>query len=210
MFWLGHSSFLIKGKQAIVVTDPFDEIQGYNLGKPYADIITISHQHSHHNFEKGIEGNPWVIKGPGEYEIANVFVTGIRTFHDNVMGEKYGENTVYLIEIDNVRLCHLGDIGHKLTSTQIEELSDVDVLLVPVGGVTTINAPLAAETINMIDPTIVIPMHYRTEAVNLDLETIEPFLKEMGIKEVVQQPKLSFNKSSLANVTQLVVLDYNR
>lgn len=208
--WLGHSCFLIKGRQAKVVTDPFDNIPGYHLGQPTANIVTLSHQHPHHNFVAGVSGEPRVIKGPGEYEIANVFITGIGTFHDAEGGRRRGKNIVYLIEIDEVRICHLGDLGHLLSSNQIEEISDVDILLVPVGGVSTINAAAAAEIINLLEPKIVTPMHFKTEAVDLELEPLEQFLKEMGLREAVAQPKLTVNKPSLPKETQLIVLDYNR
>ena len=208
--WLGHSCFLIKGKQATVITDPFDNIPGYSLGQPMVDIVTLSHQHPHHNFVVGVYGEPRVIKGPGEYEITNVFITGIRTFHDAEGGRRRGKNTVYLIEIDDMRICHLGDLGHLLSSDQIEEMSDVDILLVPVGGVSTINAAMAAEIISLLEPKIAMPMHFKTEAVNLELEPLKQFLKEMGLKEVVPQPKLIVSKSSLPKETRLIVLDYNR
>ncbi len=207
--WLGHSCFVIKGKQATVVTDPYHDFDKYKLGRPSAAIVTVSHQHEHHNNAEDVDGAPKVISGPGEYEIKGVFITGISTFHDNVSGQKQGKNTIYVIEIDDIKVCHLGDLGHKLTSRQTEELSDVDVLLVPVGGVTTINAPVAAEVINMLDPEVVIPMHYKTEAIEMELEPIDNFLKEMGLKEVVRQPKLNISKSGLTRDTQLVVLDYH-
>ncbi|MBT3362903.1 MAG: MBL fold metallo-hydrolase [Chloroflexi bacterium] len=206
--WLGHSCFVIKGKQATVVTDPYHKFGGYKMGLVSADIITISHQHDHHNNAAGVHGTHKDVTGPGEYEIKGIFVTGIGTYHDNVNGEKLGKNTIYLIEIDGIRVCHLGDLGHKLTSRQTEELSEVDVLMVPVGGLTTVNAPAAAEVINMLDPEIVIPMHYKTDAVEDELEPLEKFLKEMGHKEAVAQPKLNITKSTLKRDTQLVVLDY--
>ena len=206
--WLGHSCFVLKGKQATVVTDPYHDFDRYKLGRPSAAIVTVSHQHEHHNNAEVVDGSPKVISGPGEYEIKGVFITGISTYHDNVSGQKQGKNTIYVIEIDDIKVCHLGDLGHKLTSRQTEELSDVDVLLVPVGGLTTINAPVAAEVINMLDPDVVIPMHYKTEAIEMELEPIDSFLKEMGLKEVVRQPKLNISRSGLTRDTQLVVLDY--
>jgi L-ascorbate metabolism protein UlaG (beta-lactamase superfamily) len=192
-----------------VVTDPFYNFDGYRLQRIPGNIVTVSHQHQHHNNAEAVDGKPRVVSGPGEYEIGGVFITGIGTYHDNMNGEKAGKNTVYLIELDDIRVCHLGDLGHKLTSRQIEELSNIDVLLVPVGGLTTINAPVAAEVINMLDPEVVIPMHYRTEATNMELDSVDNFLKEMGHKEVIAQTKLSISKSMLTRDTQLVVLDYD-
>ena len=113
--WLGHSCFRIKGKEAILITDPYDGSIGYSLGKPKANIVTSSHNHPGHSFVAGIGGEPRVVRGPGEYEIANVFITGISTFHDAEKGNKWGKNTVYLIEMDEITVCHLGDLGHALS-----------------------------------------------------------------------------------------------
>ncbi|MFA4835669.1 MAG: MBL fold metallo-hydrolase [Dehalococcoidia bacterium] len=208
--WLGHSCFRIKGKEAVIVTDPFDKTSGYNLGKITADIVTISHDHPQHSFASGVGGDPKVLSGPGEYEIAGVFIYGTRTFHDNTKGQARGKNVIYLMEIDDVKVCHLGDLGHALSAAQVEEISDTDVLMVPVGGVSTIDAAGAAEIINALQPKIVIPMHYKTAAVTMELDPLDKFLKEMGRKEVAPLPKLSVNKSALPIDTQIVVLDYKQ
>ena len=206
--WLGHSCFRLRGKGATVVTDPFDKTSGYHLGKITADIVTVSHDHPQHSFVSGIGGEPKVLRVPGEYEIAGVFIYGIKTFHDSNKGQTRGKNTAYLMEIDDIKVCHLGDLGHVLSVGQIEELSDAEVLLIPVGGVSTIGASAAAEIVNLIDPKLVIPMHYKTEAVKMELEPLDKFLKEMGIKELSPLPKLTVNKSGLPIDTQVVVLDY--
>ncbi len=206
--WLGHSCFRLRGKGATVVTDPFDKTSGYHLGKITADIVTVSHDHPQHSFVSGIGDEPKVLRGPGEYEIAGVFIYGIKTFHDSDKGQTRGKNTAYLMEIDDIKVCHLGDLGHVLSVGQIEELSDAEVLLIPVGGVSTIGASAAAEIVNLIDPKLVIPMHYKTEAVKMELEPLDKFLKEMGIKELSPLPKLTVNKSGLPIDTQVVVLDY--
>jgi len=206
--WLGHSCFRLRGKQATVVTDPFPPDLGYTLGKPTADIVTVSHQHHGHSYDKGIAGDPKVIAGPGEYEIKGVLIIGIATFHDAEGGQKKGKNTVYLIELDGITVCHLGDLGHVLTTEQVEEIDDVDVLLLPVGGGSTINAATAAEVIRQIEPKVVIPMHYRTPVLKRELAPVEGFLKEMGIEPPTSQPKLSFNPSSLPASTQIFLLDY--
>ncbi len=206
--WLGHSCFRIRGRQATVITDPYPPDLGYSLGKPTAHIVTISHQHPGHAYIQGIGGEPRAITGPGEYEISDVLITGIATFHDRERGEKRGKNTVYLMEVDEVSVCHLGDLGHVLTTGQVEELSNVDVLLLPVGGVSTIDAPMAAEVVRQLGPKAVIPMHYKTQALGRELEPVERFLKEIGVKEISSQPKLSFTRSSLPVSTQVFLLDY--
>ena len=206
--WLGHSCFRLKGRQATVITDPYPPDLGYSLGKPTAHIVTVSHRHPGHSYVQGIAGEPRLVTGPGEYEISGVLITGIATFHDRERGQKRGKNTVYLIEIDGVSVCHLGDLGHVLTAEQIEEIGNVDVLLLPVGGVSTLNAPMAAEVVRQLEPKAVVPMHYKTEAINWEMEPVDKFLKEIGVKQIDSQPKLSFTGSGLPASTQIFLLDY--
>jgi len=202
--WLGHSCFRIKDSHTTVITDPYSPSLGYSLGKPTAHIVTVSHQHSGHSYVQGIDGEPRLVTGPGEYEISGVLIIGIATSHD----KERGRNTVYLIEIDEVSVCHLGDLGHVLTAEQVEEIDNVDVLLLPVGGVSTINAPLAAEVVRQLEPKVVVPMHYKTPQLGGELEPVESFLKEIGATEVTSQPKLSLTRSSLPASTQVFLLDY--
>ncbi len=206
--WLGHSCFKLRGSHATVITDPYSPEIGYSMGKTTARIVTVSHQHPGHNYAKGIGGEPKIVERPGEYEIGGVLIIGIATFHDKEKGEKRGKNTVYLLEIDEVSICHLGDLGHVLTSGQVEEIDDVDVLLLPVGGVATINASTAAEVVRQIEPKIVIPMHYKTPSLKMELDPVGKFLKEIGAKQVEPLAKLSVSKSSLPPTTQVVLLDY--
>ncbi len=205
---MGHSCFRIRGSHATVITDPYSPNLGYSLGKPTANIVTVSHQHPGHSYTEGIGGEPRLVTGPGEYEISSVLIIGIATFHDAEKGIKMGKNTAYLMEVDEVSICHLGDLGHVLTTEQVEELDNVDVLLLPVGGISTINAPMAAEVVRQIQPKVVVPMHYKTKALNRELEPVERFLKEMGVKEANSQPKLSLTKSNLPATMQVFLLDY--
>ena len=195
--WLGHSCFRLKGKQATVITDPFSPAIGYTLGKVTADIVTVSHPHPGHSYIQGVAGELRVLKSPGEYESGGVLTVGVHTFHDNEKGVQRGKNTVFVIDVDDVMICHLGDLGHVLTAEQVAEIDGVDVLLIPVGGVSTIDAVQAAQIVRQLEPKIIIPMHYKTEAEKKDLETADRFLKEMGVKEVIAQPKLLVNKSSM-------------
>jgi len=206
--WLGHSCFRIKGSQATVITDPYPPDLGYSLGKQSANIVTVSHQHPGHSYSQGIEGAPRLVKGPGEYEISDVLIIGLSTFHDGDRGQKRGKNTVYLMEMDEVSFCHLGDLGHVLATDKVAEIDNVDVLFVPVGGVSTINAQMAAAVVRQLDPKVVIPMHYKTDALKRELEPLEGFLKEMGVREVESKPKLSLTKSNLPLTTQVFLLDY--
>jgi L-ascorbate metabolism protein UlaG (beta-lactamase superfamily) len=204
--WLGHSCFRIRGNQAIIITDPFPPNIGYSLGKQTVDIVSISHSHPNHSYNEGITGEYRLVKGPGEYEIAGVLILGLATHHDAVKGQSKGKNTIYLFEIDGVTICHLGDIGHVLGDDEIEEMGNVDVLMVPVGGVSTINASMAAETVRKVEPKIVLPMHYKTPKTNRELDPVDNFLKEMGQTSVEPRPKLNVTKNNLPLVLQVVVL----
>lgn len=207
--WLGHSCFRLKGRDATLVTDPYDDSIGYALGGPAANIVTSSHAHPGHSFAAGVEGGPKVVRGPGEYEICGVIIRGIGTFHDAEGGAARGRNTVYVIEMDEVTVCHLGDLGHALSPAQVEEVSGAEVLLVPVGGVSTIDAATAAETVRVLQPRIVVPMHFATPALRFKLDSADGFLKEMGIKtDLPPQPRLSVTKTGLPEETQVVLLDY--
>jgi len=206
--WLGHSCFRIKGKNATVITDPYSPSLGYSLGKPTAHVVTVSHQHEGHSYVQGIDGKPKLVTRPGEYEISGVLIIGIATFHDNEKGAKRGKNNIYLMEIDEITVCHLGDLGHVLTTDQVEETGNVDVLLLPVGGISTINAPMAAEVIRQLEPKAVVPMHYKTPAISWELEPVERFLKEVGVNQISSQPKLSLTKINLPTSTKVFLLDY--
>ena len=208
--WLGHSCFRLRGREATIVTDPCPPSTGYSIGKPSADIVTISHPHEDHNYVKAVAGSPVVIEGPGEYEIHGVFITGISTYHDGRRGALHGGNVAFVLEMEEIRVCHLGDLGHTPTADQVEEMSGVDILLVPIGGLTTIDGAAAAEVVNLLEPRLVIPMHYRTEAAKEKLEPPDRFLKEMGSKAVEPQSKLTVNRSSLPHEAQVVLLDYKR
>jgi L-ascorbate metabolism protein UlaG (beta-lactamase superfamily) len=208
--WLGHSCFRLRGRDAAVVTDPCPRSSGYNISRPNADIVTISHEHENHNSSEGVAGNPKIIRGPGEYEIAGVMIAGIRTYHDNQEGKRHGKNTVYVIEMDDIRVCHLGDLGHLLSADQVEEMSGIDILLVPVGGGDTLDAAAAAETVSLLAPQLVIPMHYATEVSTIKLDPLDRFLREMGVGPPTPQPRLSVTRSSLPHETQVLVLDYRR
>lgn len=208
--WLGHSCFRLRSREAVVLTDPCPPASGYSIGKPTADIVTISHEHPGHSYRKAVGGTPMFITAPGEYEIGGVFIAGIATFHDSSRGKERGKNTAYVIEMDDVRLCHLGDLGHLPTPEQVEEMSGVDVLLTPVGGKSTIDAAAAAEVVSLLEPRVVIPMHYQTAHSTADLEPLQRFLKEMGLSSAEAAAKLSLTASNLPHETQVMVLDYKR
>ncbi len=210
IIWLGHSCFRLRGREATLITDPYDRSLGYALGRLSAQIVTVSHHHPDHDNVASIGGSPKIIDGPGEFEIAGVLISGIPTFHDPQEGKLRGRNTVYLIELDDLTIVHLGDLGHPLSAEQAEELTPVDVLLVPVGGGTTITAEQAAEAVSLLEPKIVIPMHYLVPGLQRELDPATKFLKEMGLDEAAPQPKLTITPASLPPETQVMVLDYRR
>jgi L-ascorbate metabolism protein UlaG (beta-lactamase superfamily) len=189
-----------------VVTDPYPPSIGLKLQRMDADVVTISHEHENHSYVQAVR-EAYEIRGPGEYEVSGVSIVGVPTFHDGERGAKRGPNTVYMIEIDDVRVCHLGDLGHKLEDAEAEAVSSPDVLLVPVGGRTSMNAAQAAEVVRQLEPRFVIPMHYAIPGLKADLDTIERFLKEMGVAAAEPQPKLSVQKSAGDYDTKLVVLE---
>lgn len=205
--WLGHSAFRIKGKASTLVIDPVPPDTGYSMGKMEADLIAVTHEHRGHSYIEGVGGEHRVIRGPGEYEIGGVFVTGVASFHDDKSGELRGKNTIYLVEIDGTTVCHLGDLGHPLSAKTVSELGKVDVLLLPVGGVTTIDAVAAAEVMRRLSPKWVVPMHYKTPATSRDLHPVDRFLKEVGAKDTAAQPKLSATAAGAGSL-QVVLLDY--
>lgn len=213
---LGHASFKIRGKTATVVTDPFDpSMVGLTWPQDLtADMVTVSHEHEDHNYVSGVRyqlsGKELVIvRGPGEYEVAGVKIYGFSSFHDEKQGAERGRNTIYLIKIDGVNIVHCGDLGHKLTDELIEELETVDVLMIPTGGVYTLDAKKAVEVIHQLEPSLVLPMHYRREgmaAAFAQLSPIEEFLKEIG-KSPEPQKKLVFTKEKLPEEMEIVVFN---
>jgi len=202
--WLGHSCFRLKGKEAVIVTDPYEGLKADSL---LADIVTVSHEHPGHSFLTAMKDEPKVLRGPGEYEIRGAFIYGFRTFHDNVRGRARGKNIIFLIQADGVKVCHLGDLGHVLSAEQVEELSDTDVLLVPMGGDSTIGAAEAAEVVNLIDPKLVIPMHFQSQKGKPNSAPLSKFLQEMGLRVASPLPKLAVTKTNLPAETQVVVLE---
>ena len=205
--WLGHGCFRLRGKNASVVCDPYPPSIGLRLPRQDADLLTISHEHENHSYSQAVRSEH-EIKGPGEYEVAGVSVIGFPTFHDSEKGAKRGRNTVYLIEIDDVRVCHLGDLGHPLSDEDAEIVSSVDVLLVPVGGRTAISAVGAAEVVRQLEPRYVVPMHYAVPGLKKELDGVERFLKEMAVTTAEPQPKLSVQATSSSEwETKVVVLE---
>lgn len=208
IYWYGQACFKIKGKSAAVVIDPFDqEMLGLKLPKDLESQVVLStHFHKDHNNIGAVAGNPLVISGPGEYEKSGISITGIPTFHDANEGAERGPNTIYHFLVDGVNIVHLGDLGHVLTDEQVSQIDNTDILMVPVGGVYTIDGETAAKVVAQLEPKIVIPMHYGIEGLKIKLNSPESFLKEMGAENVAPVLKLSVTKDKLPEEATVVVL----
>lgn len=207
---LGHSSFRIKAKNAAVITDPFDAaMTGLKFPKNQtADIVTISHQHADHNQSALVTETKLVIAGPGEYEANGIRISGYPTFHDAEEGKVRGKNTLYKIYLDSINVVHCGDLGHLLSEELVEEI-DCDILLVPTGGVFTLDEKQAVKLIRQLEPSIVVPMHYRRDGLSADfsgLSTVDDFLREVG-KPAEKMSKLVVKKDSLPEEMKVVVLE---
>lgn len=201
--WYGVSCFrLTERKHASIVTDPYDKSVGLPSLKLRADVITVSHDAPGHNYVKAASGADHILNGPGEYEIGNVFVTGIVTPDE----AKTTRNVLYVFDYDGLTVAHLGDMQKVPTQTQIEALELINVLLVPVGGGNSLNAAQAAELVSMLEPNIVVPMHYQIPGINLELDDVERFLKEMGVADPKEEDSLKITSSSLPEETETVIL----
>lgn len=204
--WYGQSCFRIQSKDTSLLIDPFSKEIGLRPPRATDDIILVSHDHYDHNNTENAPENSLLIKGPGEYERAGVYIEGILSFHDNNQGSKRGLNTIYMIRLEEIRLCHLGDLGqHQLTGEQIEAIGEVDVLFVPVGGRYTVDGAQAVEIVKEIEPKIIVPMHYKIEGLNIDIDGNQKFVKELGLKpEEVETLKINA-KNLPVEETKLII-----
>lgn len=205
--WFGHACFLVEAEDGTkVITDPFDESVGYRIPKEKPDVVTVSHSHFDHNAVDLLQGDPEVVKDVGEKKIKGIAFKGIKSFHDKNKGAQRGSNTIFVFAIDGVRFCHLGDLGHLLSSAQQEEIGEVDVLFIPVGGTFTIDGREAREVSQQLNPRLIIPMHYRTEACSIGIASCEEFLK--GFTKVEKRTEWQGNKESLPSEQTVLVLEY--
>lgn len=211
--WYGQSCFQISSNQGknnhlSIIIDPFEENIGLKLPRKLeADIALVTHEHSDHNNVKKISGSPFVITGPGEYETKGVCILGTAAYHDNSTGKQKGKTTIYTIETEEIKICHLGNLDQKeLSSDQLERISEVDILMLPVGGVFTINAEEAIKIMTQIEPRITIPMHYKVPGLKMKLDGADKFLKALGIKSLHPLPKLSIKKRDIPSEEAKIVV----
>ncbi len=212
--WHGHAFFHIttnpqKNSPIRIAIDPYDKSIGLRVPKTEAEILLITHQHYDHNNIKAVSGNPFLIEGPGEYDVKNVFIEGIPSFHDESKGKERGENIIYVIESEGIRLCHLGDIGQKeLTEEQLQKIGEIDILMIPVGGTYTISAQETTKIMSQIEPKITIPMHYSLPGLKIKLDPITKFLKVFGLKSVQPIKKLSIKKKDIiSDEVKIIILE---
>lgn len=209
--WLGHSCFMITSADGTkVLTDPYNKLVGYDLPEIEADIVSTSHNHNDHNNVNAVKGSFVHINDPGSFSMSGIEIKGVAAFHDKVSGTKRGKNTIFNFIIDEVNVCHCGDLGHILDSNQIGEIGKVDILLLPVGGLFTINAFDAVNVMKQLNPTVVIPMHYRTKALGLRghvFAKAEKFISASGLKSK-QYVELQINKGNIKDYSGIAVLKY--
>jgi|SRR6056297_1965038 len=205
--WLGHSCYIIENKENNkLVIDPFNPSIGYKPPKVEADVVTISHDHHDHNAVNQLTNKPKVIKSIEPVEEFNYKISGILSFHDEDKGNKRGENRIFVYEVDDLRVAHLGDLGHMLSDDQIKSLGKIDILFIPVGSVYTINGEQASKLVDKIKPIITIPMHYKTKALNIDLRPVDDFL---DLRNEYQQQVSNFfeiTRESITDYSPVVVL----
>ena len=201
--WYGLSCFrLNERKHASIVTDPYSPKLGLPSLKLKADVVTISHDAPGHNAEKAVSKVQHILNGPGEYEIGNVFITGIRTLADAITTQ----NVIFMYDFNGIIVAHLGDMQKVPTQTQIKALEEVNILLLPVGGGNSLNAAQASELVSMIEPNIVIPMHYQIPGLKIELDSVDRFLKEMGVSEPKEEQSLKISSSHFTEETEIVLL----
>jgi len=206
--WFGHSFFRLDTKNKVIAIDPYSEAAtGLKPSRFKADVVLITHQHEDHNNKSVIMGDPFILEGPGEIEIGGIYIEGLLTFHDKKRGQERGENTIYLLESEDITICHLGDLGEpKLKEEILEKVSNTDILLVPVGGNYTINSEEAISFINQIEPKIIIPMHYALPNLKIKLDPLDKFIKSISKKPEVMD-KLVIRKNNLPEETKLIVFN---
>lgn len=208
--WLGHASFLVASESGIkIITDPYPQGSGlsYSQINEAADIVTMSHDHFDHNNVTSVPGNPQVITGSGLKSIKGVQFRGIASHHDQSQGKERGANTIFCFSVDGIKVCHLGDLGHRLNQEQIAEIGSIDVLFIPIGGVFTIDSKLAGTVVDDLKPKIAMPMHYKTAKCDWPLNTVDDFVADKKNVRRLNSSEIEIEAGKLPDVTEIVVLE---
>lgn len=196
--WYGQACFKIQSGELVVAIDPYAKEIGLTPPRFRADVVLVTHGHRDHANSEALAGSPLVITGPGEYDVKGISVLGMETFHDAVAGKERGLNTAYQITMEEIRLLHLGDFGEQtMREETLDAIGAVDILMIPVGGVYTIDGARAAAIVRQIEPKIVIPMHYRIPGLAFALDEAAGFLSAMGLRGVQPEEKLTTRKKEL-------------
>jgi L-ascorbate metabolism protein UlaG (beta-lactamase superfamily) len=206
IWWRGHASFLVEIRGKKLVTDPFNAELGYQIKPVSADFVTVSHEHWDHNAVETVEGNPRIVRGNVTVESEGITIKGIASWHDKSEGRERGNNTIYKISAEGLDLVHLGDLGQVLSLQQIEEIGNVDILLLPVGGNFTIDAGDAFKIVTLLQPRIVIPMHFFTPHLSFTLAPVEEFTSLFD--QVIKKPSLEVKSGDLGTDMRIIILDY--
>jgi L-ascorbate metabolism protein UlaG (beta-lactamase superfamily) len=209
--WFGHASFLITAVDGTrIIIDPYAPGAGIDYGKinEAADIVIISHQHGDHNNAAAIKGAPEIVTGAGSHITKGIEFKGIESYHDASGGRERGPNTIFCFTVDGIKLCHLGDLGHRLSSQQAAEIGDIDILFIPVGGFFTIDAKEAGQVCNQLKPRIIIPMHYKTTKCAYPISGVEDFLSGKAKINRVASSEVEFEKDKLPEAPEIIVLKH--
>ncbi len=208
--WFGHSFFEITSDSGTrIITDPFDDSLGYDVPNIAGDVVTVSHEHYDHNAVDSVQGTPIIIKGAGRHEAAGLDFIGVSSFHDNVNGAKRGYNTIFVFKVDGIKMVHLGDLGMPLSLEKASEIGEVDILFAPIGGTYTVDSQGVDEIIELLKPRVTVPMHYKTPAIDLDIDGVDKFLKG---KEKVEKAGYVWNTTIRDLVKYdrwIIVMDYS-
>jgi L-ascorbate metabolism protein UlaG (beta-lactamase superfamily) len=207
--WIGHSCFLITSKTGLkIITDPYTPDGGVKYGPVMesADIVTVSHEHRDHNAISEVKGKPEIVRGKGEHLVKGIQIRGIASYHDDVSGTKRGDNVIFCFTVDDVTICHSGDLGHRLSPEQLSDIGNVDVLFIPVGGFFTIDAKTASQVCNDIKPGIVLPMHYKTPKLDFPVSGVDDFLQGKSSVKRVDSSEIDVEKGNLPGSTEVVIL----
>jgi len=207
--WLGHACFLLTSDNGVrILTDPFNEKVGYALPEVEADIVTVSHNHGDHSYTAAVMGEFLLIDQPGNFSHKGIEIMGISSFHDSAQGSQRGRNIIFRFRIDGLSVVHLGDLGHVLSTSQVEEFGRVDILLVPVGGHYTIDASAALEVIHQLKPETIVPMHFKTETGGASLAPVERFLESAGEGKKLGKQEIELTRDNLHDNAGIIILDY--
>lgn len=209
--WYGHAAFLITSDQGVkIITDPYEPgafggAIGYGRISDEADLVLVSHEHADHNYVQGLKGRPQVVRGTGSHQIKNLKIKGIGAYHDGKRGTERGQNTIFCFQIDGLYLCHLGDLGHVPDEREAQQIGPVDLLLMPIGGVYTIDPGQAGQTAQRLNPRIIIPMHYKTTRCGFPLAKVEDFASGKPVVRVLPGSELELQKEILPKDLEIII-----